>query len=546
MKTSLWNELKVTLKVAKKEYFLKLITSLMIRGILLIIPVLFSLAINYVTSGDYDNAIIVLLISIAVTGVYRFSEAINQVTYYNLYTKLFTYYNNLALKKTTENSLFSLSRFSSSSYANIVITDVDIITSFFSSGVIRAIQVVEFIIIYVYFLTLDPIIFISAVIVSLVMIFISIKSGDKVQEYNVDRKTSLDEMSASIYEFFVSIREIKSYNIFEKVKSLTNKSTKNYLKNHKKYNVKFNANNHASLFVFEAFRLLTIIYSVFKVKDGFIEVGTLVLIYNYYQKIIDNFSTILTINVEYRNLKVSLDRFYKLVEYSKNRKPGIILNKDNIEGNIDFNHVLYGFRDNPILDKPTFSIKANEIAVLTGRDETAQSGIFDLLLKLNRQHEGNITFDGIDIEDIDDDSYYEIFSSVRKPTSFFDISIMNNFKLINEDEWAIKEVCKKIGLEEEILKLDKGYDTILTENTPISVSTKKLMVIARLLLTESKVLLIDDIINLLDDDHEMNLIQLLKNMKKDHTIVIITNSSEIINVADEVFDVHDKIVTKIK
>ena len=62
----------------------------------------------------------------------------------------------------------------------------------------------------------------------------------------------------------------------------------------------------------------------------------------------------------------------------------------------------------------------------------------------------------------------------------------------------------------------------------------------------NKVLLIDDIINLLDDDHEMNLIQLLKNMKKDHTIVIITNSSEIINVADEVFDVHDKIVTKIK
>ena len=132
MKTSLWNEIKVTLKVAKKEYFLKLITSVMIRGILLIIPVLFSVAINYVTNGDYDNAIVVLLISVAVTGVYRFSEAINQVTYYNLYSKLFTYYNNLALKKTTENSLFSLSRFSSSSYANIVITDVDIITSFLS------------------------------------------------------------------------------------------------------------------------------------------------------------------------------------------------------------------------------------------------------------------------------------------------------------------------------------------------------------------------------------------------------------------------------
>ena len=44
-------------------------------------------------------------------------------------------------------------------------------------------------------------------------------------------------------------------------------------------------------------------------------------------------------------------------------------------------------------------------------------------MKLNRQHEGNITFDGIEIEDIDDDSYYSIISSVRKPTNFFNISI---------------------------------------------------------------------------------------------------------------------------
>ena len=546
MNNSFRQELKTTLKIAKKEYFLKLLTSLMIRGILLIIPVLFSAAINDVTNGKYENAVIILIISIIITGIYRLFEGLNQVTYYNLYTKLFNYYNNLALKKTTDNSLFSLSRFSSSSYANIVITDVDIISGFFTAGVIRVVQVIEYLVIYLYFLSLDPIIFISAVIVSIIMIVISFLSGKKVQVLNENRKKSLDSMSGAVYDFFVSIKEIKGYHIFKKVAHLTNEDVSSYLKDHKKYNVKFNANNNASLYVFEAFRLLTIIYSVFQVKTGLIEVGTLLLIYNYYQKIIDNFSTILTINVEYRNLKVSLNRFYKLVEYSKDIKEGIKMNNNEVIGNINFNHVLYGFRDNPTLDKPTFNISANEIAVLTGRDEAAQLGIFDLLQKLNRQHEGNITLDGIEIEDIDDDCYYDIVSSARRQTAFFDISIMKNFKLINENDEEILNICKTIGLDEEIKKLEKGYDTVITDTTPISMSTKKLLVIARLLLKKSKILLFDDIINYLDEDHEKKLICLLKEMKKDHTIIIISNSKDIMESADEIFDVHDKIVTKIK
>ena len=546
MKTSVWNELKTTIKVAKLEYFLKILTSTLIRGILLIIPVLFSMAIDSITAKNYDSAIFLLVFSIFVTGAYRLLEGLNQLTYHNLYNKLFNYYNSLGIEKTADNSLFSLSRFGSSAYSNIVISDVDIISGFFTASVLRTIQVIEFIIIFIYFYTLDPMIFASSVIVSVVMILISVLSGRKVQVLNENRKQSLDEMGTSIYDYFVRIKEIKSYNIFDKVSKLTNKEVKGYLKDNKKYNVTFNSNNHASLYVFELFRLLTIIYCLFKVKSGLIEVGTLLLIYNYYQKIIDNFSTILTINVEYRNLKVSLNRFNKLVEYSKNKKEGIVLDRNKVVGSINFNHVLYGFRDNPTLDKPTFSIKPNEIAVLTGRDETAQNGIFDLLMKLNRQHEGNITLDGIEIEDIDDCSYYKLVSSVSRQSLFFNISIMKNLKLINDDEDKIKEVCTRLGLDEEIIKLDNGYETVIDSNTPISMSATKLLVIARLLLTESKIILIDDITNLLEEEHERNVLALLEEMKRNHTIIIITHSKEILDVADEVFDVHDKIVTQIK
>ena len=154
---------------------------------------------------------------------------------------------------------------------------------------------------------------------------------------------------------------------------------------------------------------------------------------------------------------VSLNRFYRLVEYSKHSKKGLIVDKNHVKGSIEFKDILYGFRDNPTLNKASMYIDSNTITVLSGRDEAAQNGIFDLILKLNRQHEGTIKIGDIDIEEIDDDSFYNIVSSVRRQNMFFDVSIKDNFTMINGDFNRVQDVCKRIGLEEKILKLPKGY-----------------------------------------------------------------------------------------
>jgi len=543
---SMKNEIKCVLKIAKWEYFLKIFTSVVIRAVLLVIPILFSEFINCVTNNEFESAIIYIVVLIFAASIYRFFEGFNQVAYYKLYNKLFSHYNEQAISKTNDNSLFSLSRFSPGQYTNTVITDVDIISGFFTAGVLRVVQIIEFLVIYIYFFFIDINIFLFAVLVSIIMFLISIKLGNKVQTLNEDRKRQLDGMTSSIYDYFGGIREIKSFNIFSKVYPMTEEKVGSYLTAHSKYNVKFNCNNHAVLYVFEVSRLLSVIYGMYLVMEGNSEVGTLLIIYNYYQKIIDNFSTILTINVEYRNLKVSLGRFNKLIEFSKNKKRGIKVDRNTFEGNIEFKNVLYGFRSNPMLDNVSFSVPSNSITVLSGNDEAAQNGIFDLLLKLNRQHEGTITLDDININDIDDNNYFSVISSVRRNTILFDISIKDNFMMINKDFDKVLEVCRNLGLDEEIQKLENGYDTVLSDNIPISQATKELLVIARMLLTESKILLFDDLIKVLDDKTEKRLIELLLDLKKDHTILIISRSKKIMDRADLILDVSSKNVNVIK
>ena len=546
MKSKFRSELKTVLKVAKWEFFLKTFTSVMMRGILLIIPILFSSAINFVTLKDQNMAIIMLVVSIALASLYRFFEGYNQVAYYKLYNKIFTFYNNQAISMTKDNSMFSLSRFSPGQYTNMVITDVDIISGFFSASVIRVVQLVEFFVIFVYFYFLDLYVFIFTFVITAVMLFIAIKLGNKVQKLNEKRKQNLDKVTSSVYDYFGGIKEIKSFNIFDNIfPSIANKR-KEYLEANAKYNVKFNCYNSAILLVFEIFRLLAVIYIAIQAINGDADVGVVLVIYNYYQKIIDNFLIVLTLNVEFRNVNVSLNRFDHIREYSNKNNNSTIISKESINGDIVFDKVLYGFRDNPILDCVSFSIPKNSITVLCGSNETVQVGIFDLLLRLNRQHEGIVSLDGVDIRDVQDTNYYSLISSVRRQTMFFFFFFKDNFLMINPNFDKVLETCKLVGLDEEIMKLEKGYDTILDDNTPVSASTKKLLVIVRMLLSESKVLLIDDVINVLDEKHEKRLMDLLMNMKNNHTIVIVTHSKRIIDRADLALDVTNNSSTVVR
>ena len=176
------SELKNNFKIAKKEYLYKLLTSIILRGLLLIIPILFSSAINDVTNNSIKHAIILIIITIIVALLYRLIEGINQKTYYMLYNKLYSYYNSLAISKTNSNSTFSLSRFTLGQYTNIVVTDVDIISAFYSNLVVRFVQMIEFVFILLYFYSIDKFIALAAFILIIIMILIAFKKGTTIQK----------------------------------------------------------------------------------------------------------------------------------------------------------------------------------------------------------------------------------------------------------------------------------------------------------------------------------------------------------------------------
>ncbi|NLC48122.1 MAG: ABC transporter ATP-binding protein, partial [Tenericutes bacterium] len=464
-------------------------------------------------------------------------------TFYNVYNKVYKECTSIGIEHTYKNSIFSLSRFSTGEYLNLMSSDVDIISSFFSNGIYRVIQLCEFLVIYYFFFTVNILLFYVTLFFSVIVLILIVIFGNKIQVYNKERKENLDKKTSAINDVFAGINEIKGFNVGKTINNKVNKETNKYTSSNARYAIVYNSINIAAVYFFEILRLLVFIYGIYLIVDGKMELGSLLIIYSYYQKIIDNFSLVSTLNLEYKNVKMSLIRFGKLFENSREENDSDIEINDPI-GKIDFNHVLYGYRHDPILNDFTVTIKPNSITAITGKTGSGKTGIFDLLMKMNRQIQGNILIDGIDISSINDVCYYNLISVARKNPLFFDCSIKENLLLIGKEFKEIEKVCKLVGIHEHILKLEKGYDTVISnEKNVLSSSDKRLLSIARVLLKDTKIFLFDEIIETLDKEHRMNIMSILEEKKKNHTILIISRDKKLLKITDEIIIMNSGILS---
>lgn len=535
--------IKTILKRSKKEIVIELFVCIVLRVILLVIPILYSKAVNFISYQMFEKAVYVLVLYIAVMTVNKTFEYIRQHTFYNVYNKVYKECTSIGIEHTYKNSIFSLSRFSTGEYLNLMSSDVDIISSFFSNGIYRVIQLCEFLVIYYFFFTVNILLFYVTLFFSVIVLILIVIFGNKIQVYNKERKENLDKKTSAINDVFAGINEIKGFNVGKTINNKVNKETNKYTSSNARYAIVYNSINIAAVYFFEILRLLVFIYGIYLIVDGKMELGSLLIIYSYYQKIIDNFSLVSTLNLEYKNVKMSLIRFGKLFENSREENDSDIEINDPI-GKIDFNHVLYGYRHDPILNDFTVTIKPNSITAITGKTGSGKTGIFDLLMKMNRQIQGNILIDGIDISSINDVCYYNLISVARKNPLFFDCSIKENLLLIGKEFKEIEKVCKLVGIHEHILKLEKGYDTVISnEKNVLSSSDKRLLSIARVLLKDTKIFLFDEIIETLDKEHRMNIMSILEEKKKNHTILIISRDKKLLKITDEIIIMNSGILS---
>lgn len=537
---------KETKKICKSctlEIIFKFLISIFYRGTLLIIPILWGKVVDSTTAHDFPTAYKMAIFTLGVTLLYYLGGCLNQIIYYKLYNKMYKSYSKMAYESFVKNSIYSLSRFKLSEFNNIINNDLDIIVAFFSDSIIKIVRILEFLIIYYYFYTIDVKIFVVTLLFSLLMIGVLLLSNKKNRRLNAKRKQALDRKTAITHEVFNTIKEIKGFYVFRSVNERVKEKCANYLKHHSIYNTYTTVIKQIVLFIIEVVRYLIIIYGIYLFSIGKMEIGTILVVYSYYGKITENYDIIGGLTTGIEDAKVSLIRLNRLLEYRGCEDIEYVAPK-KYDGKIGFKNVLYGNKKDPILNDVSFIINPNSINVITGPTGSGKTGVFDLIMKMNKKHSGDILFDDTHYEVIDDETFYNLVSLVRKEPSFFDLSIKDNLMLVGGNFSKVKKVCQQLGIHDEILSLRHGYDTDINVSTSkVSINLKRGIAIARVILKNSKIMMFDQIIDTLEPELQKNVLSLLQELKKEHTIVIITREDSIVALADKVITLdNNKIV----
>lgn len=301
----MFSQIKKITKMAKKEVINKVITSLFIQGLALVIPVFWSKTITEVTDANYKVGYYLIIITLLLSLFYYLWSYLNQKTWYTLYNKIYIEYTNATISETKNINKINLGE-----YTNILNNDIDIICNFLCNLITRIFQIVEFFIIYAYFISFNFTIFIITITISILMIIVYIKAGKKVQKLNIKRKSSLDNKTIMLHKLYSALADKKS--TITSTMNLLSKENKTYLRANYKYNVVIQGIIYFVLGVIEISRYIIILYSIHLVSIGNIEIGTILLIYSYYGKILSNFEVLGTITADYQSFTVSLTRLNKI------------------------------------------------------------------------------------------------------------------------------------------------------------------------------------------------------------------------------------------
>ena len=294
------------LRRTKKELIRKIVTSVIIQGLLLVIPVYWTNSVNYATDLEFARAFKLVVITLILSLLYYLWSYFNQKAWYDYYNKLYLEYTSLV----TDGA--SLDNVTLGEYTNIINNDIDIIGTFIGNAVTRVIQIFEFLIIYMYFLSINFYIFLITLIVSIFMIIIILYFGSRIEIENKNRKDNLDYKTINIHNIYDILKGKKKVRDNSFISS-----TIKYLESNARFNLFVKAMIFLVLGFLELCRYGIIIYAIYLVSLGKMEIGTVLLIYSYYAKIITNFEVLGTINAEFQSVKVSINRLNKIKSKQK-------------------------------------------------------------------------------------------------------------------------------------------------------------------------------------------------------------------------------------
>lgn len=216
---------------------------------------------------------------------------------------------------------------------------------------------------------------------------------------------------------------------------------------------------------------------------------------------------------------------------------------DNPEGEVAFENVCFSYnKSTPVLKDVSFSVSAGEVVALVGETGAGKTTIVNLLMRFYDADSGRILIDNKPITDLKRNSLRKCFSVVLQDTCLFTGTIMDNIRYSQKDatDEQVIEAAKIAHASDFIEKLPKGYHTMVSGATDnLSQGQRQLIAIARAVLCDSPILILDEATSSVDTKTEKDIQRALLGLMKNRTSFLIAHRLSTIRDADRIMVISD-------
>lgn len=379
----------------------------------------------------------------------------------------------------------------------------------------------------------------------------------KSQPYFSEQANVLGELNGFVQENFSGFEILKLYNqekrVYEEFTGITDELYEAGFK------ASFISGNMRTVLVFithVSYMLVVALGGLF-VLQGQLTIGNLQAFTQYTWQIANPMQIISQVTGLIQSAFAAIDRVFEVLDEEDEDQFYNIELDEAITGQVSFENVSFSYEaDQPLVEDFDVDINAGEMIAIVGPTGAGKTTMINLLMRFYDITKGRITVDGKDIRDLNRQQYHSQFGMVLQDTWLFEGSIRENLRFGNleasDDE--IEEAARTTNVHDYIMSLPEGYDSIIDqESSNISAGQKQLLTIARALLADPQILILDEATSSVDTRMERLIQEAMDQLMEGRTSFVIAHRLSTIQNADRILVMragqiieqgsHDELIT---
>lgn len=376
--------------------------------------------------------------------------------------------------------------------------------------------------------------------VSLGLVMLVVKFS---QKYFIAQQRTLGEINGQVEETFAGQNIVKAFNKEEDV--LAEFRAKNEELYHSAWKSQFLSGLMQPVMTFVGnlgYVAVAIVGSVFAVT-GSITVGDIQAFIQYVKNFTQPIQQMANVSNLLQSTVAAAERVFEFLEEKEEQEPEHPLVMDHVEGAVSFEHVQFGYQpDQPIIHDFSSEVRPGQMVAIVGPTGAAKTTMVKLLMRFYDVDAGCIRIDGQDIRSFGRSNLREHFGMVLQDTWLFKGTIMENIRYgkLTASDAEVMDAAKAAHAHHFIETLPGGYDFVLNEEaTNVSQGQRQLLTIARSILADNPILILDEATSSVDTRTEQRIQKAMNHLMQGRTSFVIAHRLSTIKDADMILVMKD-------